>query len=167
MRRRDPVRERQRQAGLADAGQADEGDAARAVVLRPREPGEQLDHVAVAADQVGGRRQAHESGRRGGLGLLTTRGGEKRQPVRPGEAERGGQQLHRGALRPGRATALEVADRADADPGPGGQLVLGEFRPLPVSAQHGVESRTDLARPVLGRHAFEPRHPCRWMPHSA
>ena len=71
--------------------------------------------------------------------------------------QRGGEQFHRGPLRAGRAAALQIADGPDADRRAGRELLLGQLRAQAVAAQHGVESRTPLVRPVIGRHGIEPR----------
>ncbi|GFJ79853.1 hypothetical protein Phou_040330 [Phytohabitans houttuyneae] len=132
---RDTVSHRQRQAGLADTGQADEAHRA---TVEPVEQRGKLRDVAVAPDQVAGRWQLH-TGRPGrddrtALDARAPRGAQKLRPLPPGEAEGLGEELHGRPLRPGPAT-LKIADGPYADAGPPGKLSLGEAGRQPLGAQ--------------------------------
>jgi hypothetical protein len=109
---------RNREAGLAHAGQPDERDHADGTEQRVK-----LGEIGRAADKLHRRRQ------RAGTGLNAARGhrgGDKRLPGSTGQTQRIREQVHRAALRPTYPPPLQLTYGSYAESGSGGQFLLGK-----------------------------------------
>jgi hypothetical protein len=122
------VRDRQGDRGPAHAGQPDQRDQVGHV-----QQGGHGGHVVGPSDQRRHRTQVDADG-----GPAARGGGEARPLGRP-QAQRRGEQLDRGPLRPQRPGRLEIAQRAHADPGPGREFLLRQPGRTPQLTEQGGE----------------------------
>ena len=127
----------QREAALADPAGAGDGDQSyRRILDQPEHRGE----IVGPADDRGDRRRKCRAGRRpasaGVRWRRCPREAQKRLPLLRRQAKRTGERPQRLALRAPGGTALDVPDRAHADPALFRQLLLRQAAAAPQFCQH-------------------------------
>ena len=138
-----------RQAGLADprlAHQRDHAPARGGPVPGPAQHGE----LGAPADERPGGERIEER-RQGGVRRPGPAGGHGLEPGQRGAVERqgGGQPAHRRAPRRGVDPTLEIAQRAHADAGAVGQLLLRQAPGAPVPLDEPAQLERPLAQGTL------------------